>query len=124
MKTGPKEAHNMKRTITILLIALTVVAFFWASASAGYIEDLTLGDINGPKIGTPWRDGLITGVFLTLTASKAVSCQMFSAKMLKAGLETALINQEITLDWTVYRASLYVLVRAGCKATATEKPDV
>ena len=107
----------MKRTITILLIALAVVAFAWASASAGYIEDLTLNDLNSQRIPRVFRDGIITGVFLALTASQAMTCPLMTAEMLKAGLEAALAAKEISGDATVYHASLYVLVQAGCKAT-------
>lgn len=115
----------MKR-IVLTIAVLAVVLFVWINAATAgqYIEELTLGDINGPKIGTQWRDGLITGVFLTIMASKAVSCPMLSANMLKAGIEAALQAKEITPDWTLYHASLYVMARAGCAAAATEKPNV
>lgn len=115
----------MKR-IVLTISVLIVILFVWINAATAspYIEDLTVGDINGPKIGTPWRDGLITGVFLALMASKAVTCPMLSANMLKAGIEAALLAKEITPDWTLYHASLYVMVRAGCTAAAAEKPNV
>jgi hypothetical protein len=115
----------MKRTVTILLIALAVVAFAWANASAGnYIEDLTLEDLHGQKIPKAWRDGLYTGIFLSLMSSKAVSCPMMSANMMIAGVEAALSAKEITADWRVYPSVLYVLIRAGCKpAPTTEKSN-
>ena len=110
----------MKRTITIIVIALVVLAFFWASAStasAGYIEDLTIGDLLGPKIPASFRDGVYVGIFHTILSSEAVSCRMMSADMMTAGIVAALQAKEITADWTAYRASLYVLVRAGCTPT-------
>jgi hypothetical protein len=113
----------MKRTITITIIALAVVAFFWASASAGYIEDTTLNEINGPKISKTWRNGVLTGVFLTVMSSEAVSCQMMSAHMMIAGIDSLLAAGEITGDWTVYKASLYALARAGCTATKKEQTN-
>ena len=116
----------MKRTVAITIIALAVVAFFWASAStasAGYIEDLTLNDLNGPKVTKTWRDGVLTGVFLTVMSSGGASCKMMSANMMIAGIEGLLAAGEITGEWTVYKASLYVLVRAGCTATTKEKPN-
>lgn len=113
----------MKRTITITIIAMAVVAFFWASASAGYIEDTTLNDISGPKVSKAWRDGLLTGVFLTFMSSEAVSCRMMSAGMMIASIEGLVAAGEITGEWTVYKASLYALARAGCTATPQEKPN-
>lgn len=115
----------MKRMVSALVL-VALVAFLWVSAATAagpYIEDITLGDIHGPKIGTSYRDGLITGVFLAIMSSKSVSCPMLSANMLKAGLESALQANEITPDWTIYHASLYVMVRAGCSRAATEKPN-
>lgn len=113
----------MKRTITIMLIALAVVAFFWASASAAYIEDLTLEDLYNQKIPKAWRDGVYTGIFLTVMSSKAVACPMMSANMLIAGVEAALGAKEITPDWRIYSSVMYVLIRSGC-TTATEKSNV
>ena len=114
----------MKRGIAITIIALAVVAFFWASASAGgYIEDITIEDINGPKVSKTGGDGVLTGVFLTVMSTKAVSCKMMSANMMIAGIEGLLAAGEITGDWPVYKASLYALVRAGCTATKKEQPN-
>lgn len=111
----------MKRTITIILLALAVVAFAWANASADYIEDLTLGDLNSQKIPKAWRDGVYTGIFLSLMSSKALACPMMSANMMIAGIWAALDAKEITPDWRVYPSVMYVLLRAGC--TAAEKTN-
>lgn len=117
----------MTRTITILLIALAVVAFAWASAStasAGYIDDLTLAEINGPKISDSFRSGVYTGIFLTITSSNALACPpMMSARMMVVGIETALTTKAITPDWRVYHAVLYALVQSGCTATEQEKSN-
>ena len=108
----------MKRLVSLLLV-LVAIAMLWANAAtaADYIEDVTLDDLNGPQIMSAYREGIITGVFMTITASKAVSCPMMSAEMLRAGLDAALAAKEISGLWTVYHASLYVLIRAGCTAT-------
>lgn len=114
----------MTRTITITIIALAVLAFFWASAStasAGYIDNLTLDDISGPKMTEDFRNGIIAGIFHSLTASKAITCPFMSPRMLVSGLKTARSAKEIDGNWTVYHASLYVLVRAGCAATTDKK---
>ena len=105
----------MTRLLSILLV-LTVIAMLWisAAAAADYIEDLTLDDLTGPKVPRVYRDGLITGVFLALMSSKAITCRTMSADMLKAGLDVALAAKEISGAWTVYHASLYVLMRSGC----------
>ncbi len=115
------------RLITITVIILAVLAFFWASAStasAGYIDELTLAEINGPKISDSFRSGVLAGVLHAVLAAKSITCPMMSPNMLKAGLESALLAREITPDWTVFHASLYVMVQAGCAAPATEKPNV
>ncbi len=111
----------MKRIVSALLLIL----FASSPAVAGtYIESLTLEDINGPKISQSWRDGVYTGVFLTLMSSKAMVCPMMSTNMMKAAIEAAVAANEISTIWTVYHASLYVLARAGCKPVEKkEKPD-
>ena len=119
----------MKRTITILLVALAVVAFAWASASTasagGYIEDMVIADLYSQKIPKAWRDGVYTGMFLTVMSSKAVSCPMMSTNMMIAGVEAALASKEITPEWRVYPSVMYVLIRAGCTpAPAAEKSNV
>ena len=105
----------MTRLLSILLV-LAVIAMLWASAAtaADYIEDTTLKELNGMG---QYREGLLTGVFLAIASSQAISCPMMSARMMIVGLDTALAAKEISGAWTVYRASLYVLARAGCKAT-------
>ena len=104
----------MKRLVSVLI----VIAILWAPAASasGYIEDLTLDDLTGHRVPRVYRDGIIPGVFLALMSSRAVTCQMMTAERLKAGLEAALAAKEISGVWTVYHASLYVLVRAGCTA--------
>lgn len=109
----------MQRSI---IIALAAVTFSWGSASAGYIDELTLDDVNGPRISADFRDGVIAGIFHSLTASKAITCTFMSPRRLASDLQAALRAKEIDGHWTVYHSTLYVLVRAGCKATA-EKPD-
>lgn len=111
----------MKRIIGIVTLVLVLMA---SQVSAGYIEDTTLNDINSPKVSRQWRDGLLTGVFLTFMSSEAVSCRMMSGGMMIASLEGLLAAGEITGEWTVYKASLYALARAGCTATPQEKPNV
>ena len=104
----------MKRLLSALLV-LAVLTMLWANtAAADYIEDLTLDDLTGPKVPRVYRDGLITGGFLALMSSKAITCRTMSADMLKAGLDVALAAKEISGAWTVYHASLYVLMRSGC----------
>jgi hypothetical protein len=124
-----RPADRFFRVAATILVFSLIVTILWISAATAagpFIEDLTLGDLSGPKITAHFRDGVLTGVFLTIMASNGVACPMMSTNMMQAAIESALQAREITPDWTVYRASLYVLARAGCSATgtATVKPNV
>ena len=105
----------MRRTLTALLILLLLGSTI---VEAGSIDALTMEEINGPKIPASFRDGVIVGVLHAVSASGGMQCaMMMSSNTLKARLEAALQAKEISGVWTVYHASLYVLVRAGCTAT-------
>ena len=107
-------------TLLLLLLTSTMV-------EAGSLAELTLGELNGPKIDESFRDGVITGVMLTIGASGAVKCPRMSVRTLKPALAAALEAREVTEIWTVYHAIMYVLARAGCTATEDapkEKPNV
>lgn len=115
-----RPADRFFRICATILFVTLITVILWisaATAASSYIEDLTLNDLNSQRIPRVFRDGIITGVFLALTASQAMTCPLMTAEMLKAGLEAALAAKEISGDATVYHASLYVLVQAGCKAT-------
>jgi len=96
--------------LILLLLGSTMV-------EAGSIDALTMEELSGPKIPASFRDGVIVGVLHAVSASGGMQCATMSSNMLKAGLEAALQAKEISGVWTVYHASLYVLVRAGCTAT-------
>jgi len=106
----------MTRLLTVailLLLGSTMV-------EARSLAELMVGELHGPKIDQSFRDGVLSGVMLTLGASGGMQCPPMSVNMLKPALAAALKSREITEIWTVYHAVVYVLVKAGCTATETE----
>ena len=110
----------------LMAVALILLLFASTMVEAGSLAELTLGELNGPKIDESFRDGVITGVMVAVGASGAVKCPRMSVRMLKPALEAALAAREVTEIWTVYHSILYVLAKAGCTATedAPMKPNV
>lgn len=108
----------------IIAILLSLLLLGSTMVEAGSLAELTLGELNGPKIDESFRDGIITGVMLTVGASGAVKCPRMSVRMLKPALAAALEAREISEIWTVYHSILYVLTKAGCTATRDPEPDM
>ncbi len=113
----------MMRTLTALLLTLVLLTPAYGQTRPNGIADLTLEELGGPRISKDFRTGVLTGVFLALSGSKAMLCPLASAKMMIAAIDAAVQAKEISEIWTVYHASLYVLVRMGCRATEEVKPD-
>lgn len=121
----------MKRIILeafiIATVAVALTVLFWPTAGyPGGIDELTVGEVYGPRIPLSFRQGVVAGMMVSIS-NFGVVCPYMSPGMMIAALDAARSDKSITDDWKIYGAVLYIMNRAGCelpdKPKPTEKPN-